>query len=478
MKSLRIANGAGFLGDWLAAPQQLVERAQIDYLSIEHLAELTMSILARQREKNPAAGFATDFLEILRSLTPALNAQPQLKIIANSGGMNPLSCAQAAAEILHEAQLDDLPLAAVTGDDLLPRLDELTRQGCDFANLETGEPLSKLLSDQSAIRNPQSAIVSANAYLGARPIAGALASGARIVITGRVADASLTVAPCLHEFGWAWEDWNRLAAASVAGHLIECGAQVTGGYSTGWTTYGLADVGYPIAEIDAAGSTLISKPVGTGGAVNRTTVSEQLVYEIGDPRHYLTPDVDCDFTTVEVEEIGADRVAVRGASGRPATDSYKVSLAYRDGFMASGMLLVYGSDCLEKAKACGEIILARVKSAGFELARTNLELLGYKAGVPGAFFHRKYQPPGELVLRLTAHDPRREAVECFARQFAPLITSGPAGLAGYASGRPEVRPVFAYWPTLVLKRLVEPVVKVQPVKEWLLRYHSNPAASP
>jgi hypothetical protein len=469
----------------------LVEQAQVDYLTIEHLAELTMSILARQREKNPDAGYAADFLDIVRSLVPALKVQPQLKIIANSGGMNPEACAKAAARILLEAGLAELPLAAVTGDDLLPQLDLLLRE-CEFSNLDTGQPLSKLLrssaADQSAIRNRgtrdsgSSAIVSANAYLGARPIADALARGARIVVTGRVADASLTVAPCMHEFGWAWDDWQKLAAASVAGHLIECGAQVTGGYTVDWNKHDLANVGYPLAEIDEAGNVVITKPAGTGGAVNRTTVTEQLVYEIGDPQHYLTPDVDSDFTTVELEEIGPDRVAVRGASGRPATDTYKVSLAYRDGFMASGTLLVYGPDCAEKAKACGEIILARVKAAGYELARTNVELLGYGAGVPGAFFHRKYQQPGEVVLRVSAHDPRREALDCFVRQFAPLITSGPAGLAGYASGRPDVRPdvrpVFAYWPTLVPKRLVEPVVKVQPVKEWLLRYHSNPAASP
>jgi hypothetical protein len=466
MKSLRIANGAGFLGDWLAAPRQLVERARIDYLTIEHLAELTMSILARQREKNPDAGYAADFLEIVRSLAPALKSQPQLKIVANSGGMNPEACAKETAKILLEAGLNDLPLATVTGDDLLPQL-ELLRRDCEFINFDTGQSLSELLS-KSEIRNPKSEIVSANAYLGARPIAEALARGARIVITGRVADASLTVGPCMHEFGWGWDDWNKLAAASVAGHLIECGAQVTGGYSVDWNDHALADVGYPIAEIDEAAGVVITKPAGTGGAVNRTTVTEQLVYEIGDPRHYLTPDVDCDFTTVELEEIGPDRVAVRGASGRPATDTYKVSLAYRDGFMASGTLLVYGPDCAEKAKACGEIILSRVKAAGYDLARTNVELLGYGAGVPGAFFYRKYQQPGEVVLRVTAHDPRREAVECFARQFAPLITSGPAGLAGYASGRPDVRPDFAYWPTLVPKRLVEPRVKVQPVWEWLL----------
>jgi len=430
-----------------------------------------MSILARQREKNPEAGYAADFLDILRSLVPALKSQPQLKIVANSGGMNPESCAREAAKILLHAGLPELPLAAVSGDDLLPQLDLLLRE-CEFANLDTGQPLSSLAPGPQ----PLAPVASANAYLGARPIADALSRGARIVITGRVADASLTVGPCMHEFGWAWDDWQKLAAASVAGHLIECGAQVTGGYTVDWNKYDLANVGYPIAEIDEAGNAVITKPAGTGGAVNRTTVTEQLVYEIGDPQHYLTPDVDCDFTTVKLEETGSDRMAVRGATGRPATDTYKVSLAYRDGYMASGTLLVYGSDCAEKAKACGEIILARVKAAGYELSRMNVELLGYGAGVPGAFFHRKYQQPGEVVLRVAAHDPRREAIDCFVRQFAPLITSGPAGLAGYASGRPDVRPVFAYWPTLVPKRLVEPQVKVQPVREWLLRYQPKPDA--
>jgi hypothetical protein len=459
-RPLRIANGAGFLGDWIDAPRRLVERAAVDYLTIEHLAELTMSILARQREKNPDAGYAEDFLDILRSLTPALLQQPQLKIVANSGGVNPAACVRAAAKLLAGAGLNEIAIGCVTGDDLLPRLPELLAAGCDFTNLDTGDPLSQSLSPAS--------IVSANAYLGARPIADALAAGARIVITGRVADASLTVGPAMHEFGWRWDDWNRLAAASVAGHLIECGAQVTGGYSALWQQYELADVGYPIAELSDSGDAVITKPVGSGGAVNRRTVVEQLVYEIGDPRHYLTPDVDCDFTTVEVSEIGPDRVAVTQATGAAATDTYKVSLAYRDGWMASGQLLVYGPDCREKAEQCGAIIRQRCQLAGFELQRTQVELLGYGGGVPGAWFWRKYQTPGELVLRVTAHDPRREAIECFARQFAPLITSGPAGLAGYAAGRPQVRPVFAYWPTLVPKALVEPRTEVRTAQKWLV----------
>jgi hypothetical protein len=462
---LRIANAAGFLGDNLDAPRRLVESAQVDYLTIEHLAELTLSILARLREKNPAEGYAADFLEILSSLAPALAQQLQFKIITNAGGMNPVSCAKEAGKILSVGGLGDLPLAVVSGDDLLPRVEELMAAGCEFKNLDTGEPLSAFRFPLSA-PSLKSAVVSANAYLGARPIADALAGGGRIVVTGRVADASLTLGPAMHGFGWKWDEWDKLAAASLAGHLIECGAQVTGGYSVDWKNYELTNVGYPIAELGDDGECVITKPAGSGGAVNRRTVIEQLVYEIGDPRHYLTPDVDCDFTTVEIEETGKDRVAVRGATGRPATDTYKVSLAYRDGYMASGQLLVYGQDCLDKARACGEIILKKVEQSGFRLARTNIELLGAGAGVPGAWFWRKYQPPGEVVLRVTAYDPRREAIERFSKEFAPLITSGPAGLAGYASGRPQVRPVFAYWPTLVPKELVEAKVEVKLAKEW------------
>jgi hypothetical protein len=466
---VRIANGAGFLGDSLDAPRRLVESAQVDYLTIEHLAELTLSILARQREKNPAAGYAEDFLDILRDLCPALAAQPQLRIVTNAGGMNPLACAKAAVEMLDAAGLGDLPLGVVTGDDLLGRLDELRQAGCNFTNLDTGEPLAALVKP----------IVSANAYLGALPVAETLASGARVVITGRVADASLTVGPAVHEFGWKWDDWNRLAAASVAGHLIECGAQVTGGYSTRWENLRLEDIGYPIAELESSGNCIITKPAGSGGRVDRHSVALQLIYEIGDPRHYLTPDVDVDFTTVEVEEIGENRVIVKGATGRPATDTYKVSLAYRDGFMASAQLLVFGTDCVAKAQACAGMVFERLKRNGYELDRSHVECLGAGAGVPGLVAtsgplveQSSTSEPlvatdlREVMLRISVHDARREAVERFAKEIAPLITSGPAGLAGYASGRAAVRPVFAYWPTLVPKALVTPRVEVRKAAEW------------
>jgi hypothetical protein len=449
----RIGNGAGFLGDNLDAPRLLAERGELDYLTLEYLSELTLSILARLREKDPSAGFATDLIGVLATLCPVLCAQPRLKLITNGGGMNPASCAAAAAGPLVAAGLGDDSIGVVTGDDLAGQIAQLQAEGCRFENLETGEPLDP--SKQQ--------VVSANAYLGSRPIAEALSGGARYVITGRVADASLTVGPAMHEFGWSWDDWNRIAAASVAGHIIECGAQATGGLYRHWQSLDLAHVGYPIAELSAAAGVVITKASPSGGQVSRDTVIEQLLYEIGDPAHYLTPDVDVDFTTLEVDQLAADRVAVSGATGRPAPASYKVSLAYRAGFATSGQLLVCGRDAVAKAQACGQMILDRVRQAGFELDGSLIECLGAGLSAPG------FEPQGdvrEIMLRVSVRDRRREAVDRFTKEFAPLVTSGPPGLAGYATGRASVRPVFAYWPTLVPKELVPARVEVRSAREW------------
>jgi hypothetical protein len=451
----KIANAAGFFGDSVDAPRRLVEAARVDYLTLEYLAELTLSILARLREKDARAGYAGDFLPALASICPALTEQSQLRVVTNAGGMNPAGCAAEAAKVLAAAGLEDTTIGMVAGDDLLAALPDLRHAGCRFENLDTGQPLSELISP----------VVSANAYLGARPIVAALEQNARLVITGRVADASLTVGPAVHEFGWAWDDWASLAGASVAGHLIECGAQVTGGLYRHWQHLDLATVGYPIAEIAADATCVITKPAATGGLVDRATVVEQLVYEIGDPAHYLTPDVDVDFTTIDVDEVGTNRVAVRGATGRPAPEQYKVSLAYRAGFTASGQLLVYGRDAVDKARASADIILARLLQAGYKLEHVGVECLGAADSVPGlaaaAWGGR------EIMLRITVRDSRLAAVERFVKEFAPLITSGPAGLAGYAAGRSPVRPVYAYWPTLVPKELVTPRMLVRSAREWL-----------
>ena len=456
--AVRIGNGAGFWGDELAAPLRLVERAELDYLTLEYLAELSMSILARQREKQPQLGYAGDFLEVLASLVPQLRRQPGLKLITNAGGMNPRGCVMAAARTLCDAGLGECAIAAVDGDDLLGRWTQLQAEGVEFRHLDTGVGLAERLA-----ATPAAKVVAANAYLGARPIVDALASGARIVVTGRVADASLSVAPAVHECGWAWNDWDRLAGASVAGHVIECGAQATGGYFSGWRDVNFRDLGFPIAEIDSDGGCVITKALG-GGVVNRRTVVSQLVYEIGDPRHYLTPDVDVDFTTLRLAEIGPDRVQLAGATGQAPPDSYKVSLAYHDGYATSGQLLVYGADCRDKAIACAEMMLARLRDTGAEPEHHLVELLGAGDGVPGV--GKESSAPRELMLRISVRDRRRDVVERFTRQFAPLITGGPPGLAGYATARSDVRPVYAYWPTLVPKSLVEATIDVRPAREW------------
>jgi hypothetical protein len=462
MKTIRIGNGCGFWGDNLDAPIRLAQRVPLDYLTLEYLAELTMSILGLQKQRDPDAGFASDFLDVLGRLASVLAQQPNLKIVTNAGGMNPMGCAQCAQAILQKAGVSRR-IAVVTGDDLMPRLDALLGAH-PFTNLDSGENLASV--------RPR--VVSANAYLGAHPIAEALGQGADIVITGRVADASLTVGPAMHAFGWAWDDWQRLGAASVAGHLIECGSQVCGGLWCNWhEVKDWADIGYPFVDLAEDGSFTISSDAGPG--VNRETLTEQLLYEVGDPARYPTPDVVADFTSVTLEPVGRRTMRVRTAHGHPATDTYKVSIAYRDGFLASGTLVIAGPDAVTKAKLAGDALLRRT---GHTFDRSNIECLGAGAtnwrfqisdrGLEGdvqvqnlqsAIANLQSQPP-EVVLRVTVHDRDKAKVERFAKEFAPLVTSGPPGVTGYTTGRPQVREVFAYWPALIAKDAVTPQVEV------------------
>ncbi len=458
MSSIRIGNAAGFWGDNLDVPRALCESGRLDYLTLEYLAELTLSILAHQKTRDPAAGFVSDFPHVVRDLVSCLSDQPGLRVVTNAGGMNPARCAAAVAESLRKAGLADLPIAAVSGDDLLPGFDEHLASGEAFTNLETS----------AAIQEVRGEIASANAYLGAAGICAALSQGARIVITGRVADASLCVGPAVYEFGWDWQNWNLLAAATVAGHLIECGAQATGGMFSVWdelsTKFSLADVGYPIAEIHDSGEVMITKPPLTGGVVTVDSVAEQLVYEIGDPAHYLTPDVDADFRGVTLRQVGEDQVAVSGARGGPAPETYKVSIAYHDGFMAAGQLVICGPNAADKARACGQIILDRLARAGVVLQRTNIEALGSGDSVPGGW--PPAEQPWEAVLRVTAHDPAREKLQRFLREFAPLVTAGPPGVTGYTGPRSKPYPVMAYWPSLISKNRVQPHVELHTAGDW------------
>ncbi len=451
MKRVRIGNGCGFWGDNLDAPIRLCAAGRLDYLTLEYLAELTMSILALQKAKDPRSGYATDFIDVLSRLTTILADQPKLKIVTNAGGMNSLGCATAAKEVLTKAGLSEKKVAVVSGDDLLARLDELIAAGHSFNHLDTGEPLT-------AIRDK---VVSANAYLGARPIVDALQFGADIVITGRVADASLTVGPAAFEFGWEFgeADLDRIAAASVAGHLIECGAQATGGLWINATEKTrLGEVGYPIAEMAEDGTFSITKPPYTGGAVNIETISEQLLYEVADPARYYTPDVVADFTTVQLTQTGPETVSVEGGTSNGLTDTYKVSIAYRDGFMSAGTLVIAGPNAAMKARQSGYIMLEKLRHAGFTFANSNVEVLGAGDCVPGVV-GTTVDPP-EVVLRVAVRDPRKPAIERFTKEFAPLVTSGFPGTTGYTIGRPSVREVFAYWPALVAKSTITPHVEL------------------
>ena len=456
MRSVRIGNAAGFWGDNLDAPRLLAQAGRLDYLTLEYLAELTLSILAHQRTKRPDAGFVTDVPLVVQSLLPQLSADQPMKIITNGGGMNPAACAQATAKVLQAAGLGQYRIATVSGDDLMPRLDELVRLGESFSHFDDERPLGAL----------RERIASANAYLGAAGIVAALQQDAQIVLTGRIADAALVVGPAVFEFDWDWQDWHRLGAATVAGHLIECGAQVTGGMYSDWEpSIDLSHVGYPIAILEENGDSTITKPSGTGGVVSVGTVAEQLVYEIGDPRRYMTPDVIADFANVRLTQVSKDEVHVTGGTGTEAPSTYKVSLSYYDGFATSGSIVVTGQNAREKADCCARIVRDRVQSSGYRLDAYYWECLGSGGTLPGMEI---WQGNGqEVVLRIAARDQRREAIDRLTRELAPLVTSGPPGVTGYTESRARSRPVISYWPSVIHRDRIEPVVKVQTAEEWL-----------
>jgi hypothetical protein len=443
---LRIANGSAFWGDQPEAAARLVAaHPDLDYVTLDYLAELSLSIMAIQREKDPTAGYARDFIDVIRSLAPFYLRGGKTRIVTNGGGLDPVACGRAVADELRRLKLEHVRIAVVTGDDVIANL---RQDPAAFSNLETGAPLSDV-ADQ---------LVTANAYLGARAIADALRDGAEIVITGRVADPSLTVGPCMAHFDWDITAYDRIAGATVAGHLIECGTQVCGGFSTDWLDVPHVDnIGFPIAEISDDGSCVITKPEGTGGVVSLQTVKEQLLYEIGDPENYLSPDATVSFLTIGLEQAGPNRVRVAGATGRPPPPSYKVSATYRDGFKAHGQLTVFGHEAVKKARHAGEALLRKLAVRGCEFRETLIECLGTGASVRGVASRMSDTHLVETVLRVSVAAATKEPVERFTREVASLVTSGPQGVTGYAAGRPKVLPVFGYWPCLIAGKHVQPV---------------------
>jgi hypothetical protein len=447
---IRIASGQGFWGDLLTAPVDQVTKGPIDDMMMDYLAEVTMSIMQKQKLKDPSLGYAKDLVPLMERILPVC-VEKNIKVITNGGGVNPEACRDAIYKVARKLGIKGLKIGIVLGDNILGCLDELMGRGGDLRNMETKQNLSSV----------RDRIVSANIYFGARPIVEALEKGAQIIITGRTTDTALTYAPMIHEFGWSWDDWDKLAVGVVAGHINECGGQATGGnFSAGWKNVpDLAHIGFPIAEAYPGGEVVITKHENTGGLVSVQTVSEQLLYEIGDPTNYITPECIADFTTIKLEQVGKNRVKLSGVKGRPNTDSFKVSMAYSDGYSAASTLTYAWPDALEKAKKADEILRTRLADLGLKFDEIRTEYLGLNschgpiAEMPDII--------NEVVLRIGVRGHDFKSVERFGMEIAPLILTGPPAVTGFAGGRPKPSEVIAYWPALIPKGLVNPDVIVQ-----------------
>ena len=447
--AIRIASGQGYWGDWQEAPLLQVSSGPIDYLVMDYLAEITMSILQKQKSRNPELGYAKDFIPLMKNLLPDL-VEKNITVIANAGGVNPIACVKEIREIADTMGYKDLKIAAVYGDEITDQLDSLIKKGYPLKNMDTGVDLSEILDR----------VCSANVYFGAEPVVEALTKGAQIVVCGRVTDTAITLAPMIHEFGWSFDDWDKLAAGIVGGHINECGAQSTGGnFLAGWEEVPDMDyIGFPIIEASPDGHLIVTKHESLGGLVDERTIKEQLVYELGDPMEYITPDVTVDFTSIQLETEGKNRVAVKNIKGIKATDQYKISISYYDGYTCTGGLTYVWPDALKKAKKADEILRKRLDRLGLEFDEIHTEYIGYNAG------HGALSPdlnePNEVIISIGARGKSRAAIERFSREIIPLVLTGPPSVTGFGGGRPRVREIFAYWPALLPMHVVTPKITI------------------
>ena len=445
---LRIGCGCGFWGDSAAGPAQLVAHGNIDVLVLDYLSEITLSLLARARRRRPEMGYTPDFIsEVMRPLAAQIAARG-IKVIANAGGVNPRSCRDSLQKVLDELGVR-LSVAVVLGDDISAQLDALRAAG--VTDLESGAALP-------------AEVASANAYLGALPIAQALAAGADIVITGRCADSAMALAPLIHAFGWQADDWDKLSMGSLAGHIIECGPQATGGIFTDWhaSAADWDDIGYPIVECASDGSFVVTKAAGTGGLVTPATVAEQITYEVHDPARYVLPDVVCDFSAVQLADLGQDRVRVQGARGLPATATYKASLTYADGFRCTATLMIVGVQAVQKAQSVAAAILKRTRrmfaARGWaDYRAVSVEVLGSEA-MYGP--HARAAETREVILKIAVAHASEAPLELFSREIFPAATSMAQGTTGFAGGRPAVQPVVRLSSCLIEKSKVPVTVEI------------------
>ena len=451
MKTVKIANGQGFWGDSLQAPIEQVRRGPIDYLTLDYLAEITMSIMQKQRARDPRTGYARDFVAMIEEILPDL-IEKNIKVVANAGGVNPKACRDAVIDAARRRGFSKkTKIGIVAGDDIMSQLDDFIARGVELRNQETGEPLASIRSQ----------VQSANVYFGGREIAQALGHGAQIIIAGRVTDTGLSLGPMIHEFKWARDDFDRLAAGTIAGHTVECGAQCTGGNClVDWETIpNVADIGYPIIEAKPDGTFVITKHQGTGGRITVASIKEQLLYEMGDPREYITPDCIADFTTIQLEQDGPDRVRFSGIKGRPATDLYKVSISYSAGWKAVGSLVYGWPDAYKKAQAADRVVRERLDRLGLKFDTVLTEFVGVDA-CHGALSGPPDPDIAEVTFRIGVRSGDKRAVERFTREVAPLVLNGPPTVTGFAAGRAKVEEIIAYWPALIPKSEVKPVISV------------------
>lgn len=449
--SIRIASGQGFWGDLPNAPINQVKNGPIDYLVMDYLAEVTMSIMQKQKLRNPEYGYARDFVDVVSNVLPDI-ADRGIKVISNAGGVNPEACKEKILEAIEEQGYEDIRVAVVDGDDILDQIDELIDHGHDLKNMETGEPITAVKDD----------LLSANVYLGSRPVVEALEKGADIVVTGRVTDTGLTLAPMIYEFGWSFDDYNKMAAGTIAGHIIECGAQVSGGNFTDWEEIeDFVDIGFPIIEAQPDGNFYVTKHEGTGGLISEATVKEQLLYEIADPTEYITPDCIADFTSIKLEGDGKDRVYVHSIEGRPETDTYKISASYNDGYKLSSTLVYSWPGALKKARKAGEVLQGRAEALGLEFDDFRVEYIGVNGCSEQPITEELLdQEHEEVQMRVALSGRSKEDLNRFGKEVAPLILTGPSGVTGFAGGRPKASEIVAYWPALLDKDAVSPRIRV------------------
>jgi len=445
---IRIANGQGFWGDSLEAPLEQMRRGPIDYLTLDYLAEVTMSILQKQRSRDPRTGYARDFVEMVGRGAKDIVGRG-IKVVANAGGVNPEACRDAVAKALNHP---GTRVGVVAGDDIMSRLDDLIARGVELKSMDTGEPLSTI--------RPR--VQSANVYFGAAAIADALGKGAQIVITGRTTDTGLVLGPMMHEFQWKRDDWDKLAAGTIAGHTVECGAQCTGGNcQVDWQSIpNFADIGYPVIEAEPDGTFAITKHAGTGGRVTVASIKEQLLYEMGEPHEYITPDCVADFTTIQLKDDGPDRVRFTGIRGKPATAMYKVSISYTAGYKAIGTLMYSWPDAYAKAKAADQILRQRLDRLGLHFDAIRSEFPGANAR-HGSLAGDPPRDIAEVVLRFGVRGQDKAAIERFTKEIAPLALNGPPTVTGLGAGRPKVEEIVAYWPALIPKTEVTPQISIQ-----------------